>query len=390
MVFSLLASAGPGINGFFGKTGHVTAAGRKRKFLSLQQAFLYNASMGKTFLSLALTGAAVLAGAQAPAGNAEETGAALHRRLLVFDAHAHGVLPGAGGGTAGEQASLENLRRGGVDAVVLPLPLGEAGGDPAAGVLADAATVRGLLSRSEAAGLALGAADVRALHRQGRIAVMLGLESFDGPLGGDTAVLARFHRAGIRVITLAEGGRDRLSDFDPKNPEVGPLSDFGRRVVREMNRLGLLIDVSHLSDREQRAVVALSSAPVIASHSNCRSLVPTPRNLPDDVVAALAEKGGALMLDCDSATLTGRAGRAPMAALVAHLEHVRGKAGAAHAGIGSDFGGSGSTGPMGLETAAGWPNLTAALLARGWSPEEIAGVMGENLLRILDAAARSR
>jgi len=165
-----------------------------------------------------------------------------------------------------------------------------------------------------------------------------------------------------------------------------------------MNRLGLLIDISHLDDRLQRAVIAASRLPVIASHANARGVVDVRRNIADDVLILLQKNGGALMVDCDSSTLSSRplSGpdfRAPLSALVDHVDYVRRRIGIEHVGIGSDFAGSGSTSPRGLETAAGFPSLTAALLRRGYSEEEIRRVLGANLLRILEqveAGAASR
>jgi len=266
--------------------------------------------------------------------------------------------------------------------------------------------------------LALTAADVTAALAQGRIASLLGAEgghSIDGSL----AVLRTLHAMGVRYMTLTHNDNTPWADSATDEPVHGGLTDFGREVVREMNRLGMLVDLSHVAPSTMRSALATSSAPVIFSHSSARTVCDHVRNVPDDVLRTLAGNGGVCMVtfvpqfvsteckDWDAAVLAEMVERgedprdwaAHMAAVAQHaerepmpvatvsqvadhVEHVREVAGVEHVGIGGDFDGVGSM-PVGLADVAGYPALIEELLTRGWSEEDIAGLTHRNVLRVL-------
>jgi membrane dipeptidase len=270
--------------------------------------------------------------------------------------------------------------------------------------------------------LALTAADVERATAAGRVASLLGAEgghSIDNSL----AVLRVLHSLGVRYLTLTHNSNLPWADSATDVPAAGGLTDFGRDVVREMNELGMLVDLSHVAATTMRDALAVTSAPVIFSHSSARALVDHPRNVPDDVLATLAANGGVCMVTfvpdfvsaaCNEWSIEAmselRAGDDPRdwelrqtaearyatrvpaplatAAQVAdHVEHIREVAGVAHVGLGGDFDGCDPM-PAGLEDVSGYPRIIEELLGRGWSEDELAALTRGNILRVLaDAEA---
>ena len=281
---------------------------------------------------------------------------------------------------------------------------------------------------------------VRAAKRAGKIAVLIGIEgghAIEDSLGA----LSAFQRLGARYMTLTHTNTNNWADssgsffawgFDPKKMAVHDgLTDFGREVVLEMNRLGMLVDVSHVSDKTLADVLAVSKAPVFASHSSCRALANMPRNLTDAQIRAIAGKGGVVMINVSStfidqkvvddfvrqkaalaprveeleeryrsdparrdaevsALLEGlKRPRADWTAVVDHIEHVMKIAGPSAVGLGTDFDGIPDP-PVGLEDVSKLPRLTEELLRRGHSEEEVRGVLGENFLHFWDLAVKAR
>jgi membrane dipeptidase len=268
-------------------------------------------------------------------------------------------------------------------------------------------------------------AAAEAASRAGRIAFALGMEN-GAPIGDDLENLRHFHRRGVRYITLTHGEDNQISDssYAPADKRTWKgISPFGRQVVAEMNRLGVMVDISHVSDQAFDQVIELSRAPVIASHSSCRRFTPGwERNLDDARIRKLAAKGGVLQIAVGSAFLTraaneyssaqnaaqrklvaDRGGWMPPAELdafreryrrenpypyatlddvFAHIDHVRRIAGIDHVGIGSDFDGVGDSLPVGLKDVSMYPNLVAKLLAEDYSEADIAKVLGGNLMRV--------
>jgi membrane dipeptidase len=274
--------------------------------------------------------------------------------------------------------------------------------------------------------LALTAADVERANAEGRIASLLGMEgghAIENSLGA----LRDFYRLGVRYMTLTHFNTTHWADSATDVARHGGLSKFGEEVVREMNRLGMLVDISHVSPATMHDVLDIAEAPVIFSHSNARALSTTLRNVPDDVFARVGKNGGVVMVSFISlfnvqgeeharwqAAFEQAAGvklgdpgydaaygkyvvdhpepRATIADVADHVEHVRDAAGVDHVGIGADFFGEPTWMAAGLEDVASYPALFAELLRRGWTEADLAKLSRGNVLRVLrgaeDAAAR--
>ncbi|MET9321817.1 dipeptidase [Streptomyces sp. NPDC003038] len=274
---------------------------------------------------------------------------------------------------------------------------------------------------------ALTADDMEAARADGRIASLMGAEGGHS-INNSLATLRALYRLGVRYMTLTHNDTIDWADSATDEPRHGGLTDFGREVVREMNRVGMLVDLSHVAATTMRDAIAASAAPVIFSHSSARAVCDHPRNIPDDVLELLAANGGVAMatfvpkfilpaavdwtLAADEnlrahglhhldttpeAMALHRAFEAEhprpvaTAATVAdHLDHMREVAGIDHIGIGGDYDGTAFT-PAGLDDVAGYPNLIAELLTRGWSRAELAKLSWTNAVRALrDAEAVSR
>ena len=269
--------------------------------------------------------------------------------------------------------------------------------------------------------LALTAADIERIFAAGKVASLLGAEGGHA-IAGSLGVLRMLYQLGVRYMTLTHNNNVPWADSATDEPAAGGLTDFGRDVVREMQRIGMLVDLSHVSPDTMRDALHVAAAPVIFSHSSARAVCDCPRNVPDDVLSRLAGNGGVCMVtfvpafvsqECAdwwdglraevarrgldprdiSQLLTvepdWRARRPRPVATVAqvadHVEHVREVAGIDHVGLGGDFDGTPDT-PVGLEDVAAYPSLIAELQSRGWSDPECAALAGKNLLRALRAA----
>jgi membrane dipeptidase len=209
---------------------------------------------------------------------------------------------------------------------------------------------------------------------------MEGGHSIDGSL----ATLRMFHRLGARYMTLTHSTNIAWADSGTDTPKLGGLSKFGEEVVREMNRLGMLVDLSHTSPETMHDAIRVSQAPVIFSHSNARALREHGRNVPDDVLKLLRGNGGIVMATFVPGFLTA-APKAALAHVANHMDHIRKVAGADHVGIGGDFDGITAV-PAGLEDVSKYPALTAELLRRGWSEDDVKKALGLNVLRVLRRA----
>ncbi|PZN10931.1 MAG: peptidase [Bacillota bacterium] len=213
----------------------------------------------------------------------------------------------------------------------------------------------------------------------GRIAAVIGIEGGE-VLQGRPGVLRLLHRLGVRLIGLTWNERNDLADGAGDARSGGGLSRLGVQVVREMNRLGMVVDVSHLSDASFYDVLAVSTQPVLASHSNCRALCAHPRNLTDDQIRALASRGGVMGMNFYARFLR-EDGPATVDDVVRHIEHVAALVGPEHVGLGSDFDGIDEP-PQGLEDVTRLPRLIEALLRRNWKERELRLLLGENMLRL--------
>ena len=270
--------------------------------------------------------------------------------------------------------------------------------------------------------LALGADDVVRIHRKGRVASMLGIEG-GRQIGASMAALRQFYDLGVRYITLTHSQTTEWADSGTDEPKHDGLSPFGVEVVKEMNRLGMLVDLSHVSPDTMADAIAASRAPVIFSHSNARALASHPRNVPDEVLRLLPGNGGVVMVtfvppflsdevwawsreraaeearlkalysyskDRVEAGLKDWEARTPrplasVAVVADHVEHVVRIAGHDHVGIGGDLDGIDTTVP-GLDSVDDYPNLFAELIRRGWSDSNLAKLAGGNVLRALRRA----
>jgi len=277
--------------------------------------------------------------------------------------------------------------------------------------------------------VALSAADVRRIHRAGKIAALIGIEG-GHQIDNSLAVLRQMYELGARYMTLTHVRNTGWADAATDAPAHHGLTPFGEEVVREMNRLGMLVDLSHVSPETMKAALAVSASPIIFSHSSARALVDHPRDVPDDVLVQVAKNGGVVMVnffpgyvsaarnqwDADRAAEVARYNSPPYggmyigqperakAALAEwerahpkpvttleqvadHVEYIRKVAGVDHVGIGSDFDGIPEA-PRGLEGVDRFPALLIELMRRGWTDSDIAKVAGENVLRVMAACER--
>jgi membrane dipeptidase len=241
--------------------------------------------------------------------------------------------------------------------------------------------------------LARSASDVEAARASGRIASLLGAEGAH-QIADSPGVLRMLAALGVRYLTLTHNRNSTWGDSATDEAVHGGLSDRGRDFVRELNRLGVLVDLSHVAPATMHAALDVATAPVIFSHSSTRALNDHPRNVPDDVLARLEANGGVLMvtfvpqfLDTayriwDRDGREGPAPRVPLSALADHVEHAREVAGVRHIGLGGDFDGVDAM-PEGITGVDGYPALLAELAGRGWSAADLAGLAGGNVLRVL-------
>lgn len=270
--------------------------------------------------------------------------------------------------------------------------------------------------------LALTADDVERIHRRGRIASLIGMEGGHS-ISDSLGALRMTYAAGARYMTLTHWQNTAWADAATDAPEHDGLTDFGVAVVREMNWLGMLVDLSHVSPQTMRDALSVSEAPVIFSHSGAAGINPHPRNVPDEMLDMTKANGGVVMVDFLPAYVSAEvhahqgerdavqarlevmnlgnpdaveagmarwkegnpAPRTTLAHVADHVDHIRDRIGAAHIGIGSDFDGMGDQ-PDGLDDAAQVPALLVELLRRGYTDDEIAGIAGGNVLRVLRAA----
>jgi membrane dipeptidase len=366
----------------------------------------------------------------------------IHFSSIVFDTHADtpqrflfdqfdmGHRDGEG------CVDIPRLRAGGVSAIVFALwvPVEITGPAATARVLDLLQSVEDQIRRHpDDLTLATTASEVRMARKQNKIAILLGVEGGHA-INNDLQVLRQFAARGVRTMTLTHNAATDWADSSNAAARHNGLTDFGREVVLEMNRLGMLVDISHVSDQTFLDVIETSSAPVIASHSCCRAICDAPRNLTDAQILALAARGGVFHVTFHNAFLSQeyaaanralapenaaretaakqkfganeaqklmegqrssndliRAGKLPQVRwekIVEHIDHAVRLAGPDHVGLGSDF--DGAFMPEGLEDAAQFPKITEGLLSIGYSEPDIAKILGGNTLRVLREAEKVR
>jgi len=349
------------------------------------------------------------------------------RDQVAYDWSRLDVAAGTEGRT---HTDVPRLRAGGVGAQFwsVYVPSNMPGSAAVTATLEQVDAVRRMVARwPEHFRLATSADDVVAAWAEGRVASLMGAEggqSIDSSMGA----LRMLYEVGVRYMTLTHNHHNPWAESATDGPtadgrfEQGGLTAFGREVVREMNRLGMLVDLSHVSAGTMRTALDVAEAPVIFSHSSARAVCDVPRNVPDDVLARLADNGGVCMVTFVPSFVTpaigewrAAAGEAARAAgiapndhaeferfaatwaethpkppttlddVVAHVEHVREVAGARHVGLGGDYDGAGGFADE-LRDVSGYPTLLAALADRGWSDDDLAGLASGNVLRVLREA----
>jgi membrane dipeptidase len=272
--------------------------------------------------------------------------------------------------------------------------------------------------------LARTADDIVRIHKSGKVASLIGVEG-GHQMGGSMAALRSYYDLGARYMTLTHFKDNEFADSATDDPKYGGLNDFGRAVVREMNRLGMLVDLAHVSPDTMRDAIETTKAPVIFSHSDARALSDHPRNVPDDVLAMLPANGGVVMVNfytghlsepyrlwsaeqsAEQARLDSlyvgqpdireakmkewqaahAAPEAEIGLIADHIEHIVKVAGHDHVGLGGDLDGIGyEDAPPGMNSVSGYPLLFAELIRRGWNDQDLAKLAGGNLLRVLRKA----
>jgi membrane dipeptidase len=285
--------------------------------------------------------------------------------------------------------------------------------------------------------MAFSVDDIERAHQQKKLAALLGIEGGHS-IENDIHLLRDFYRLGVRYMTLSWSNTNEWADSsgdidNPKIPHHNGLTDFGRQVVLEMNRLGMMVDISHVADKTFWDAIATTKAPVIASHSSARALCNAPRNMTDDMLRAVAQNGGVVDVNFfsgfldqaywnaaeaqkkeqDAATRAyleklkaagkqvtfadedwitrewmAKIPRPPLTVLIEHIDHIAKVAGVDHVGLGSDFDGVSGATPAGMDSAADLPKISQALLERGYSAEDIHKILGGNVMRVFREVER--
>jgi len=422
---------------------------RPRSVVALSAIALLSTGLSSPVKALANLEAAALQ--VSPPGNASPADLARARRILertpLIDGHndlpwalrqthgndVHGVdLNSDQTGIGNLHTDIPRLRAGGVGAqfwsVYVPASLEPT--QAAKATFEQIDTVNRLVrAYPQALEIATTSEDISRIHQAGKIASLIGIEG-GYSIADSLGLLRQFHAAGVRYVTLTHSRTTSWADSATDAPRWGGLSPFGETVVKEMNRLGIMVDLSHVSEETMLDALRVSDAPVIFSHSSARAVTDHPRNVPDSVLRLMPEDGGIVMVTFvpafvsqpvrawnadrlaedarlkalnpgDSATV--RVGMArwtaanpPPSASISdvadHIDHVRRVAGINHVGLGGDFDGVDSL-PLGLEGVETYPALLAELMRRGWSEADIRKLAGENMLRVMravEAVARAR
>jgi len=364
----------------------------------------------------------------------------LHREAIVIDTHNDITSPmtdqgydlGARDTSGRTQTDIPRMKEGGLDAEFFAIYVSASYARNGGSARRALDMIDGVYEQArrhpESLEMAFAADDIRRIYKIGKIAALMGIEgghAIEDSLGA----LRQFYRLGVRYMTLTHSNTNNWADSsgDINNQNVkhhNGLTEFGREVVREMNRLGMMVDISHVADKTFWDAVEVSQAPVIASHSSARALTDIPRNMTDDMLKAVAKKGGVVMVNFgksfvntkyvkpsaetqakmdeirnqysgDPATmraklreLQGPPPRVTLDMLIDHFVHIARVAGVDHVGIGSDFDGVGGQLPEGMEEISKLPAITYELLKRGYSDADVKKVLGENFLRTMAEVER--
>ncbi len=364
----------------------------------------------------------------------------IQRRAIVIDTHNDVTTPMtnddfdlSGEPPAPYRTNIERMKKGGLTAEFFSLYVKpwyvEHGGSARRTLDMIDSVYRAVERHPRDLMIATSVADIRRAKRTGKIAALMGIEGGHA-IEDSLPTLREFYRLGVRYMTLTWNNTNNWADANRPPKKHNGLSDFGKEVVREMNRLGMLVDISHVSDDTMNDVLDVSTAPVIASHSSARALSNVPRNIPDDVLKRIAKNGGVVQVNfysvfVDEKTVAPQSAardkrlksqqdaidakykddperRAeesdkleaanplpplPISKLIDHIDHIVKVAGVDHVGIGADFDGANDM-PEGAQDVSMLPNITYELLKRGYSERDIRKILGENLLRVMAEAER--
>jgi len=388
---------------------------------------------------MCLLAGVVLAGAMA-ADRISERAKRLHFSSLVIDTHddtTQRFLDGGfdlGARNALGSIDIPRMKEGGLGAIFFSIwmPSKITGPEAVKRALDQIDAVREQVGKhSNDLVLVTTAEEIREAHAHGKIAALIGVEG-GHMIASDLGVLRSYAALGARYMTLTHSGNAEWADSSTAKPEHNGLTEFGKDVVREMNRLGMIVDISHVSDKTFADVLAVSKAPVFASHSNCRAICDAPRNMTDDMIRALAAKGGVIqinyhvgflshefrnvekahpewekaialeiqkrcgaregcqLIEGDRITreyvLRGDLPRVEWTKIIEHIDHAVKVAGIDHVGLGSDF--DGANMPFGMEDVSMLPKITNALLEKGYSEGDVKKILGENTLRVMAEVER--
>jgi membrane dipeptidase len=362
----------------------------------------------------------------------------IHRRAIVIDTHNDVTTPMtnddfdlSGTPPTPYRTNIERMKKGGLTAEFFSLYIKpwyvEHGGSARRTLDMIDSVYRAVERHPNDLMIATSVADIRRAKRTGKIAALMGIEGGHA-IEDSLPALREFYRLGVRYMTLTWNNTNNWADAGRGEKKHNGLSEFGKEVVREMNRLGMLIDVSHVSDKTMSDALDVSKAPIIASHSSARALSNVPRNIPDDLLKRIAKNGGVVQVNFYSAFVDvqtvgpqseerdkrlkaqqdaidekykndpeRRAEESdkleaanplpplPISKLIDHIDHIVKVAGIDHVGIGADFDGANDM-PEGAQDVSMLPNITYELLKRGYSERDIRKVLGENLLRVMAEA----
>jgi len=365
----------------------------------------------------------------------------LHRRAIVVDTHddttqrfIHEKDFDLGRRNTTGHVDIPRMHEGGLDAIFFSIwvPVRYSSPEAVKQALQQIDAVREAVQRHpKDLVLVTTAAGIRRAHRRGKIAALMGVEGGHS-INDDLGVLRQFAALGVRYLTLTHTKNTSWADSSGDKPAHNGLTDFGRSVVRELNRLGVMVDVSHVSDKTFSDVLAVTQAPILASHSSCRAISNHARNMSDDMLRAVAKNGGVVMINYNQGFLSQELldaerareqelkpqydamvkacgdneacqiqgyerlehqfiaeGKLPPVSwekIIDHIDHVVKVAGINHVGLGSDF--DGASMPTGMEDVSKLPKITEALLRRGHSAPDIEKVLGGNLLRVMAEVER--
>jgi membrane dipeptidase len=397
--------------------------------------------MLRTFLSLGLCiSAGSLLVAAMTQGDISAAARKLHFSSIVVDTHddtTQRFLDGKfdlGARNSAGSIDIPRMREGGLGAIFFSIwiPSKITGTEAVNRALAQIEAVREQVrTHPKDLALATTAAEVREAHKQAKIAALIGVEG-GHMINSDLDVLRKFASLGVRYMTLTHSGNDEWADSSTDKPARNGLTDFGKDVVREMNRLGVMVDISHVSDKTFYDALEVSKAPLFASHSSCRAICDAARNMTDQMIKDLAAKGGVIQINYHVGFLSqefrnaekahpeweqaiaaeikkrcgdneacqliegdhitreyveqGKLPRVVWTKIIEHIDHAVKVAGVDHVGLGSDF--DGANMPYGMEDAGKLPKITEALLKKGYSERDVRKILGENTLRVMTEVER--